>query len=123
MKAGLAIIVLGSTLALMTSGVDAYQSRANGSQSYPNYDRQEYQNRSCCSWKTSRAAQADHAFDHFALKAASKFGAERRGALAPLIRPGQSGMPPMVFSQARPRLIVGLFGFLILSQSREAPDL
>ena len=53
MKAGLAIIVLGSTLALMTSGVNAYQSRANGSQSYPNYDRQEYQNRSCCPWKTS----------------------------------------------------------------------
>jgi hypothetical protein len=29
---------------------------ANGYQSYPNYDRQDYQNRSCCSWKTNHKA-------------------------------------------------------------------
>ena len=51
MKTTLAILVLGS-LALMTSGANAYRSNANGNQSYPNYDRQEYQNRSCCSWKS-----------------------------------------------------------------------
>jgi hypothetical protein len=50
MKTTLAIFVLGS-LALAT-GANAYQSKANGYQSYPNYDRQEYQNRSCC-WKTT----------------------------------------------------------------------
>jgi hypothetical protein len=55
MKTTLAILVLGS-LALMTSGAIAYQSRANGNQSYPNYDRQDYQNRSCCSWKTTHKA-------------------------------------------------------------------
>jgi hypothetical protein len=55
MKTTLAILALGS-LALMTSGASAYQSRANGYQSYPNYDRQEYQNRSCCSWKTNHKA-------------------------------------------------------------------
>jgi hypothetical protein len=54
MKTMLAILVLGS-LALATSGANAYQSKANGYQSYPNYDRQEYQNRSCC-WKTNRKA-------------------------------------------------------------------
>jgi hypothetical protein len=55
MKTTMAILVLGS-LALATSGANAYQSRANGYQSYPNYDRQEYQNRSCCSWKTNHKA-------------------------------------------------------------------
>jgi hypothetical protein len=55
MKTTLAILVLGS-LALATSGANAYQSRANGTQAYPNYDRQEYQNRSCCSWKTTHKA-------------------------------------------------------------------
>jgi hypothetical protein len=56
MKTTLTILVLGS-LALMTSGANAYQSKANGYQSYPNYDRQEYQNRSCCSWKSKHNAQ------------------------------------------------------------------
>jgi hypothetical protein len=56
MKITLAILVL-SSLALMTSGANAYRSKANGYQSYPNYDRQEYQNRSCCSWKTNHKAQ------------------------------------------------------------------
>jgi hypothetical protein len=56
MKTTLAILVLGS-LALMTGGASAYQSRANGYQSYPNYDRQEYQNRSCCSWKSSNKSR------------------------------------------------------------------
>jgi hypothetical protein len=56
MKTTLTILVLGS-LALMTSGANAYQSKANGYQSYPNYDRQEYQNRSCCSWKSKHKAQ------------------------------------------------------------------
>jgi hypothetical protein len=56
MKTTLAILVLGA-LALMTNGASAYQSRANGYQSYPNYDRQEYQNRSCCSWKTNHKVQ------------------------------------------------------------------
>jgi hypothetical protein len=55
MKTTLAILALGS-LALMTSGANAYQSRANGTQAYPNYDRQEYVNRSCCSWKTNHKA-------------------------------------------------------------------
>ena len=55
MKTTLAILVLGS-LALATSGANAYQSKANGYQSYPNYDRQDYQNRSCCSWKTTHKA-------------------------------------------------------------------
>ena len=55
MKTTLAILFLGS-LALMTSGANAYQSKANGYQSYPNYDRQEYQNRSCCSWKSNHEA-------------------------------------------------------------------
>jgi hypothetical protein len=44
MKTTLAILALGS-LALMTSGAHAYRSNANGYRSYPNYDRQEYQNR------------------------------------------------------------------------------
>ena len=56
MKTTLAILVLGS-LALMTGGASAYQSKSNGYQSYPNYDRQEYQNRSCCSWKSNHKAQ------------------------------------------------------------------
>ena len=56
MKTTLAILVLGS-LALMTGGANAYQSKANGYQSYPNYDRQEYVNRSCCSWKSRHKAQ------------------------------------------------------------------
>jgi hypothetical protein len=56
MKTTLTTLVLGS-LALMTSGANAYQSKANGYQSYPNYDRQEYQNRSCCSWKSKHNAQ------------------------------------------------------------------
>jgi hypothetical protein len=55
MKTTLAILVLGS-LALATTGASAYQSKANGTQAYPNYDRQEYQNRSCCSWKTTHKA-------------------------------------------------------------------
>jgi hypothetical protein len=55
MKTTLAILVFGS-LALMSSGANAYRSNANGYQSYPNYDRQEYVNRSCCSWKTTRKA-------------------------------------------------------------------
>ena len=55
MKTTLAILVLGS-LAFATSGANAYQSKANGYQSYPNYDRQDYQNRSCCSWKTTHKA-------------------------------------------------------------------
>jgi hypothetical protein len=56
MKTMLAVLALGS-LALMTSGANAYQPSANGYQSYPNYDRQEYQNRSCCSWKTTHKVQ------------------------------------------------------------------
>jgi hypothetical protein len=55
MKTALAILVLGS-FALAADGARAYQSRANGYQSYPNYDRQEYVNRSCCSWKTNHQA-------------------------------------------------------------------
>jgi hypothetical protein len=55
MKTTLAILVLGS-LAFATTGANAYQSKANGYQSYPNYDRQDYQNRSCCSWKTTHKA-------------------------------------------------------------------
>ena len=55
MKTTLAILILGS-LALMSSGANAYRSNANGYQSYPNYDRQEYVNRSCCSWKTTHKA-------------------------------------------------------------------
>jgi hypothetical protein len=55
MKTTLAILVLGS-LALMTSGAIAYQSRANGAQSYPNPDRETYVNRTCCSWKTTHKA-------------------------------------------------------------------
>jgi hypothetical protein len=46
---------LGS-LALATSGANAYQSRANGTQAYPNPDRETYVNRSCCSWKTNHKA-------------------------------------------------------------------
>jgi hypothetical protein len=56
MKTTLAILAVLAPLALTASGANAYQSRANGSQSYPNYDRQEYQNRSCCSWKTTHKA-------------------------------------------------------------------
>jgi hypothetical protein len=56
MKTGLAILMVGSALMLAASGANAYQSRANGSQAYPNYDRQEYVNRSCCSWKTNHKA-------------------------------------------------------------------
>ncbi len=52
MKTMLAVLALGS-MALMTTGASAYQSKANGSQAYPNYDRQEYVNRSCCSWKSN----------------------------------------------------------------------
>jgi hypothetical protein len=55
MKTTLAILVLGS-LALATGGANAYQSKANGYQSYPNYDREQYVNRSCCNWKTSHKA-------------------------------------------------------------------
>jgi hypothetical protein len=55
MKTTLAILVLGS-LALATSGANAYESKANGYQSYPNYDRQGYQNRSCCNWKSTHKA-------------------------------------------------------------------
>jgi hypothetical protein len=55
MKTTLAILVLGS-LALATSGANAYQSRANGTQAYPNPDRETYVNRSCCSWKTNHKA-------------------------------------------------------------------
>jgi hypothetical protein len=55
MKTTLAILVFGS-LALATSGASAYQSRANGYQSYPNYDRETYVNRSCCSWKSNHKA-------------------------------------------------------------------
>ncbi len=57
MKTALAIIILGSAFMLGANGANAYQSRANGYQSYPNYDRQEYQNRSCCSWKTTHKAR------------------------------------------------------------------
>jgi hypothetical protein len=46
MKTTLAILVLGS-LGLATSGANAYQSRANGTQAYPNPDRETYVNRSC----------------------------------------------------------------------------
>jgi hypothetical protein len=63
MKTTLAILVLGS-LALLTSGANAYQSKANGYQSYPNYDRQEYQNRSCCNWKTTHKAPHKVAVKH-----------------------------------------------------------
>jgi hypothetical protein len=55
MKAKLAIIIIG-TLVLMTSGANAYRSNANGSQAYPNPDRETYVNRSCCSWKTTHKA-------------------------------------------------------------------
>jgi hypothetical protein len=58
MKTMLAVLAVLGPLALATSGANAYQSRANGYQSYPNYDRQEYVNRSCCSWKTSHKAKA-----------------------------------------------------------------
>jgi hypothetical protein len=47
MKTTLAILALGS-LALMTSG----DSLSEGHQSSPNYDREGYQNRSCCNWKS-----------------------------------------------------------------------
>jgi hypothetical protein len=57
MKTGLAILMVGSALMLGASAANAYQSRANGYQSYPNYDRQEYVNRSCCSWKSNHKAQ------------------------------------------------------------------
>jgi hypothetical protein len=56
MKTTLAVLALGS-LALMTSGASAYQSKANGYQSYSNPDRETYVNRSCCSWKTTHKAQ------------------------------------------------------------------
>jgi hypothetical protein len=55
MKAKLAIIIVG-TLVLMTSGANAYRSNANGTQAYPNPDRETYVNRSCCSWKTTHKA-------------------------------------------------------------------
>jgi hypothetical protein len=56
MKTMLAVLAVLGPLALATSGANAYQSRANGYQSYPNYDRQEYVDRSCCSWKTTHKA-------------------------------------------------------------------
>jgi hypothetical protein len=77
MKTTLAILVLCS-LALMTSGADAqkrshysrgetlqhqpsgglYDSLSQGHQSYPNYDRETYVNRSYGSWKTLHKAQS-----------------------------------------------------------------
>jgi hypothetical protein len=53
MKATLAIIILGASV-LMAGGANAYRSNANGTQAYPNPDRETYVNRSCCSWKTSK---------------------------------------------------------------------
>jgi hypothetical protein len=51
MKTTLAIIGFGA-LALMASGANAYQSKANGYQSYPNYDRETYVNRAYGDWKS-----------------------------------------------------------------------
>jgi hypothetical protein len=56
MKTGLAIIIFGSALMFSANGANAYRSNANGYQSYPNYDRETYVNRSCCSWKTLHKA-------------------------------------------------------------------
>ncbi len=55
MKTTLAILVIGAA-ALMTTGAYAYQSKANGYQTYSNPDRETYVNRSCCSWKTLHKA-------------------------------------------------------------------
>jgi hypothetical protein len=55
MKTILAVLALGS-LALMTTGANAYRSNANGTQAYPNPDRETYVNRSCCSWKSNHKA-------------------------------------------------------------------
>jgi hypothetical protein len=55
MKTTLAILAVGS-LALMSTGANAYRSNANGNQAYPNPDRETYVNRSCCSWKTNHKA-------------------------------------------------------------------
>ncbi|MBV9971026.1 MAG: hypothetical protein JO228_13650 [Xanthobacteraceae bacterium] len=52
MKAKLAMIMLGA-LVLTTNGANAYQSKAQGYQPYPNPDRETYVNRSCCAWKSS----------------------------------------------------------------------
>ncbi len=54
MKTTLAIVILGASM-LMAGGANAYRSNANGSQAYPNPDRETYVNRSCCSWKTNHA--------------------------------------------------------------------
>jgi hypothetical protein len=61
MKTTLAILVLGS-LAFATGGANAYQSRANGYQSYSNPDRETYVNRSCCNWKSNHKAK--HVIKH-----------------------------------------------------------
>jgi hypothetical protein len=63
MKTMLGVLAV-ATLALMTSGANAYQSKANGYQSYPNYDRQEYVNRSCCSWKSNHKVQHKATIKH-----------------------------------------------------------
>jgi hypothetical protein len=55
MKTMLAVLAVGS-LALMSTGANAYRSNAQGNQAYPNPDRETYVNRSCCSWKTNHKA-------------------------------------------------------------------
>jgi hypothetical protein len=49
MKAGLAIVILGSAAMFGASS----GASAAGGQSYNNPDRQTYVNRSCCSWKSN----------------------------------------------------------------------
>jgi hypothetical protein len=62
MKAGLAIIVLGSA---MMFGANTGASAAGG-QSYnnPNPDRQTYVNRSCCNWKSNSKSQQKAPIKH-----------------------------------------------------------
>jgi hypothetical protein len=58
MKAGLAIIILGSAMMFVANS----GASAAGGQSYnnPNPDRQTYVNRSCCSWKTNKHKPIKH---------------------------------------------------------------
>jgi hypothetical protein len=55
MKTMLAALAVAS-MALMSTGANAYRSNAQGNQAYPNPDRETYVNRSCCSWKTNHKA-------------------------------------------------------------------
>jgi hypothetical protein len=51
MKAGLAIIIIGS--AVMFGAGSGAQAARGQSYNNPNPDRQTYVNRSCCSWKSN----------------------------------------------------------------------